>query len=101
MIEALTNAGHLNPKFSEQANGFVVVFDEVKKSFLEKYQELNERQLMAMELAEDGPIQTSDLHDKFPDYNRKTITRDLQELVDKNIFRQEGKGKGTLYILDI
>jgi ATP-dependent DNA helicase RecG len=101
MIEALTNAGHPKPKFKEQANGFVVVFDEVKESFLDKYQELNDRQLMAMELAEEGPIQTSDLHDKFPDYNRKTITRDLQELVDKNIFRQEGKGKGTRYILDL
>lgn len=100
MIEALTNTGHPKPKFREQANGFVVVFDEVKESFLEKYQELNERQLMAIELAEEDPIQTSDLHEKFPDYNRKTITRDLQELVDKKFFRQEGKGRGTRYILD-
>jgi len=100
MIEDRTNAGHPKPTFKEQANGFVVVFDAVKESFLEKYEALNERQKRAVELAKKGKIQTSDLQEEFSDVTRKTIARDLRELVEKGMLKQEGKGRGTRYSLD-
>ena len=59
--------------------------------------DLNERQLRAIELAFETEIQASDLQVHFPNVSRKTITRDLTELVDLEVFEKTGRGRGTRY----
>jgi len=98
IIDALKEAGHPEPEFKEVSNGFIVTL--YKEKVIEKEADLNERQIAAIDLARDNPVKTSDLRKVFPELTRKTIYRDLQDLVDKGIFRQEGKGRGTQYILN-
>jgi len=96
MINALKDAGHPEPEFEEQGNGFMVSFGESTHPTLEDL--FNERQLKAIELAESDEIQASDLHEYFPKVTRKTISRDLGELVEKGFLAKKGKGKGTRYL---
>lgn len=56
----------------------------------------NERQIKAIELGKSEEIQASDLHKYFPKVSRKTISRDLGELVEKGFLLK--KGKGTRYL---
>ena len=97
MTKQLLEAGHPEPEFEEQGNGFVVSFAESTHPTLEDL--INERQLKALELAVSDEIQASDLHEHFPNITRKTISRDLGELVEKGFLIKKGKGKGTRYLL--
>ena len=62
--------------------------------------ELNERQKRAVEyIAEKGKISNSE-YQKLTNSIKKTATRDLNSLVDKNILKKVGTtGKGTYYII--
>ncbi|MTI87646.1 MAG: transcriptional regulator [Balneolaceae bacterium] len=99
MKETLRKAGHPDPEFSEEENRFTVRFDAAPEPVDLDSLDLNERQLKAVELAREGEIQASDLHENYPEVNRKTITRDLTELVEQELFEKTGKGKGTRYHL--
>jgi len=95
MIKQLQEAGHPDPEFNEQGNGFVVSFYASERPEIDDL--FNERQIEAMNMAELEEIQASDLQEKFPEVSRKTITRDLTDLVEKEILTKTGKGKGTRY----
>lgn len=97
MKESLKAIGHPEPVFSEEGNSFVVRFDAAIEPINPKNFNLNDRQLKAIELSSKGKIQASDLHQFFPEVSRKTITRDLAELVELALFVKSGKGKGTRY----
>ena len=97
MKETLKAAGHPEPEFSEEESGFVVRFDAVNEPVDISNLDLNERQLRAIELAFETEIQASDLQVHFPNVSRKTITRDLTELVDLEVFEKTGRGRGTRY----
>lgn len=99
MKESLKAAGHPEPEFSEEGSSFVVRFDSALEPIDPDSLELNERQLKAIELARNGEIQASDLQEHYPEVNRKTITRDLTELVEQEVFVKTGSGKGTRYHL--
>jgi ATP-dependent DNA helicase RecG len=101
MTDVLQEEGLPEPDFEEQGDGFVAKLYGQNWNPVgpEVYESLNERQQVAVELAKGGTVKASDLHEQFPEVSRKTITRDLQQLVDKKIFKQEGKGKGTRYSL--
>jgi len=96
MTKHLLEAGHPEPVFEEQGNGFVVSFAESTHPTIEDL--FNERQLKAIELAASDEIQASDLHEHFPKVTRKTISRDFGELVKKGFLTKKGKGKGTRYL---
>ncbi|MEO9884652.1 MAG: ATP-binding protein [Balneola sp.] len=99
MKENLKAAGHAEPEFREEGNSFVVRFDAALETIDLNSVDLNERQIKAIDLARNKELRASDLHGKFPEVNRKTITRDLTELVEMNIFEKTGTAKGTRYHL--
>jgi ATP-dependent DNA helicase RecG len=105
MINALDDENLPEPEFEEQGSGFVTkIFghdmagDKPDSDILKS---LNDRQHTAIDLAKNGEIQASDMQEEFPDVSRKTITRDLKELVNKGLLKQEGTKKSTRYILDL
>ncbi|GAI08359.1 unnamed protein product, partial [marine sediment metagenome] len=71
--------------------------DIYTESFFQKAG-LNQRQIQAVKLVkEKGSISLSDLQNIFKDITRKTLYRDLQAIVDKGIFKAQGKRKGRKY----
>lgn len=99
MTKQLLETGNPEPTFTEEGNGFVVRFDKALSPVDFDPSELNDRQLKAVKMAEFEEIQASDLQKEFSQIARKTITRDLTELVEKKILNKTGKGKGTRYRL--
>lgn len=99
MIKQLQETGNPEPTFTEEGNGFIVRFDKALEPVDFDPFELNIRQLKVVKMAELEEIQASDVQEEFPEVARKTITRDLTELVKKNILNKTGKGKGTRYRL--
>ena len=56
--------------------------------------ELNERQIKAVKLIkEKGPIGLSDLKEFYPTIADRTLNRDFQALVDKDILKAKGERK--------
>ena len=63
-----------------------------------KQSELNERQMRAVKLIkEKGSINLTDLKHFFANVTERTLSRDLQVLVDKGILRPRGEKKGRRY----
>lgn len=62
---------------------------------------LNERQrnLIAV-IAENGPVQISDLAKTQPDFSRATLKNDLALLVQRRLLIQVGSGRGVRYFVD-
>ncbi len=61
-----------------------------------------ERQKMMLEhLTKNGPVKVSDFFSRFSDISSKTIQRDLQDLVAKNILKKEGEKRWTVYTLNV
>jgi ATP-dependent DNA helicase RecG len=61
---------------------------------------LNDRQMKAVKLIkEKGPISISDLKGLFLDITVRTLSRDLQDLVDKGLLKSHGEKKGRRYRL--
>ncbi len=81
--------------FKSQIKTVSIDINELNSKF-----ELNERQKRAVEyIAEKGKISNSE-YQKLTNSIKKTATRDLNSLVDKNILKKVGTtGKGTYYII--
>ena len=61
---------------------------------------LNGRQKMAIKLIkEKGAISLSDIQDLYETTTRKTLYRDLQNLVDKKLIHAKGDRRGRKYTL--
>ncbi len=61
---------------------------------------INERQTMIIDrLKESGQAKISDFYASFNSISSKTIQRDLQGLVDKQLIRKEGEKRWTVYLL--
>ncbi|MBO8167520.1 MAG: putative DNA binding domain-containing protein [Kosmotoga sp.] len=103
MVQLLKEQNLPEPDFKEFAGGLSVVFykDKYTEENLRKMG-LNERQIKAvMYVKEKGRI-TNKEYQKINNITKRTASRDLSELVSKNIFIQTGiTGKGTYYILKI
>jgi len=64
--------------------------------------ELNQRQIKAVSyLQKKGKITNREYQKLFPKFNRKTLARDLKELVDKKLIKMKGEKKGVYYELGI
>ena len=62
--------------------------------------EINERQRAIIErLRESGMVKISDFFETFGDISSKTIQRDLQDLVARNLIRKTGDKRWTMYML--
>jgi len=100
MRKACVKAGLPEPQL-EEYQGFRVIFR--KDIYTEEYLRdlgLNERQMKAvMYVKEKGKI-TNKEYQELVDTTKKTASRDLVDLVGKDIFNQTGTtGKGTFYTL--
>jgi len=61
---------------------------------------LNDRQVQAVRLIkEKGSISLADFKALYPGVAERTLNRDLQALVDKNVFKPKGEKKGRRYSL--
>jgi predicted HTH transcriptional regulator len=102
MIEQCRAQGAPEPEFVLIRNvefRTILARDIYTEAFFER-SGLNNRQRRAVRLIkEKGVIGLSDLQSAFPDINRRTLYRDLQALVDKDILKAQGERKGRRYSL--
>ena len=99
ILTACRDAGMPEPIFEEAWGGIQVTFlkDIYTEEYLKKLN-LNERQLKAMiEVKRSGTITNKKYQELFK-VSRNTASRDLTELVEKNVLRGSGdKGAGAFY----
>ena len=97
MVEWMKEASLPEPEYKEEQGGFSVYF--YKDIFTEenlRNMGLNERQIKAVKLVkEKGKITNKEYKGIF-EISKPTATRDLTELVEKNIFIIAGSGKRSL-----
>ena len=101
MIKQCKKSGLPEPEFINAHGEFrtIIARDMLTESTLNKLG-LNERQLRAIKyVKEKGHITLSLSSNLCTDVSEKTLYRDLQYLVTKNILKQSGEKKGRKYIL--
>ncbi len=101
IIDLCKQQGAPSPEFQERFGGFSITFR--KDVYTEDYLHilgLNERQIAAvMYVKENGKI-TNKEYQKLTGVSKRTATRDLEELVRRDVAEQIGStGKGTEYVL--
>lgn len=102
IIREFKQAGIPEPVFSYDSSDISVEFR--KDIYYEKYLQslnLNDRQVKAVLFAkEKGKLTNSD-YQTLNDVSRETATRDLKELIDKQLIKPSGqKGAGAFYTLN-
>ena len=101
MAEWMREAGLPEPDFKEEMGGFSVYF--YKDNYTEqnlKTMGLNERQIKAVIYIKDKGKITNKEYQELVNTTKKTASRDMIDLVGKEILNQIGTtGKGTYYIL--
>jgi len=101
IIKECLKHGLPEPLFEEIAGNLVVSFRKyrITGEYLAGLG-LNRRQRMALEyIKEKGRITNRDLQELCPRVTRKTVARDMKELIEKRLIRQRGKKKGVYYDL--
>jgi len=102
IIENSISAGLPAPLFREAFGGFEIILN--KDIYTEKYlkeQGLNQRQVKAvMYVKEKGRI-TNNEYQKLNETSKRTVVRELNDMVLKNILKKSGKAKNTEYLLTI
>jgi ATP-dependent DNA helicase RecG len=101
MIEQCRAQGAPEPEFILVRNNkefrSILPRDVLTEGVLAKL-DLNERQLQAVRLIkEKGSIGLADFKALYPGVAERTLNRDLQALVGKNILRPKGEKKGRRY----
>src|SRR3990170_4852300 len=99
MTEWMKEGGLPEPEFKEELAGFSVYFykDIYTEQNLKKLG-LNERQIKAViYVKEKGKITNKEYQGLSIDISRITATRDLRNLVVRNVFKSVGKGKRDLH----
>lgn len=88
------------PEFEDTGSSFIVTLrkSRVSEEWVEAL-DLNERQREAVDyVREEGKITNREYRD-LTEVSRKTAKKDLADLVEKEVLRKKGKGRGTHYIL--
>jgi len=101
IIDECKKAGLPEPEFKEEFGGFSIYFykDIYTEENLRKMG-LNERQIKAVLYVKEKKKITNKEYQELTSVSKKTASRDLSNLVEKEIFMQIGiTGKGTEYIL--
>ena len=100
IIEELKEAGHPEPEFKEEANGFVVQLFQREEAGISIPEGLNKRQRKVMAYVNEHGTIDSHTYEKIADTSRRTAVRDLRELTEKGLLIKVGKdGPGTHYRL--
>ena len=100
-IDKCNNAGLPEPEFKEEFVGFAVYFfKDIYSEDILKKTGLNERQIIALKyIKKHGSINLSNLKRLIQSVTEKTLYRDLQGLVNKEILIGIGEKKGRNYKL--
>jgi len=101
IIESCYAHGLPSPEFGEFSGGFSIIFR--KDIFTEKYLRelgLNERQIKAVGYFKEKGRITNKEYQQIANTIKRTASRDLKELIDKDVLIKIGdSGKGTYYTL--
>jgi len=101
MLKALKNSGLLEPKIEANHSEFTVIFS--KDIYTEEYLRslnLNERQIETLKYVKSKKFITlSSAKTIIPTVTEKTVYRDLQDLIKKNILKEVGEKKGRKHVL--
>jgi len=101
IIEDCEKHGLIEPLIQEQGGGLSVTI--IKDIYNEKYLSklsLNDRQKTAIKAVKKaGHITNSEYRELFDNTDR-TVLRDVDELIKLSIFKKEGEGRGTKYVID-
>jgi len=102
ILETCKVADLPEPEMKEQDGGFIITLfkDNLTEENLVKLG-LNDRQLKAISFVkEKGKITNKD-YQEINETSDRTALRDLENLIELNIFMKEGEKKGTLYKLKV
>jgi ATP-dependent DNA helicase RecG len=103
ILNSCKEAGLPEPRMEEHQGGFrVVVYkDFLVREYLQKM-DLKERQIEAVLYLKEHPEITNSKYQELFDVSRNTASRDLNELVEKQVLRSsDTKGAGSYYELRI
>lgn len=102
MIEECSKHGLIEPLIEERNGGVsVTIFKDIYNDKYLSYLDINERQkeaIQALKLLVE--ITNSEYRDMFNVADR-TALRDIEELIELSIFKKEGAGRATKYLIDV
>lgn len=98
IVEWMKGAGLPEPEYREGKDGFSVYFykDIYTEENLRKMS-LSDRQIKAVEFVKERGKITNKQYQKLSNISKPTATRDLADLVEKDVFNSEGKGKRDIH----
>jgi len=98
IVEWMKGAGLPEPEYREGKDGFSVYFykDIYTEENLRK-RSLSDRQIKAVEFVKERGKITNKQYQKLSNISKPTATRDLADLVEKDVFNSEGKGKRDIH----
>lgn len=102
VIEECQKHGLLEPLIEEKNGGVsVTIFKDIYNNKYFSRLALNDRQKKAIQyVKEQGEITNAAYRDQYGITDR-TALRDIEELVELNIFKKEGAGRATKYLIDV
>lgn len=101
MIDMCLDWGLPEPLFEYVTGDLVVTFGKSRltEDFLEE-SELNERQKKAVEYVKENKEISNEIYRNINDIGKVIAVKELNELVNKTIFRTVGKARATKYVLN-
>ncbi|CAA9387924.1 MAG: hypothetical protein AVDCRST_MAG93-9574 [uncultured Chloroflexia bacterium] len=102
VVEALRQEGHVPPQFEDVGNAFIVrVAGRPPEMFQEAGQMLNEREKQIVDFIANGDaagVSMGEIETAFGDQlSRRTLQRELEQLVSKQLVESVGSGRWTRY----
>ena len=99
MIEVCRDAGLPEPDFEQRQGSFVVTLwrDWLTPKILDSL-DLNERQRLGINALRLRERLTNAEYQEMTSTSRQTASRDLEDLVKKNLLARKGRGRGTYYV---
>jgi ATP-dependent DNA helicase RecG len=100
ILDTCKQANLIEPLMNEQDGGFIITIykDNFSKEQLSKLG-LNERQLKAVFFVEENGQVTNKEYQEINKTSERTALRDLENLIELNVFMKVGEKKGTHYKL--
>ena len=102
MIELCREAALPEPEFELRASSFVITLwrDWLTAAVLARFH-LNDRQLQAVAYVKRTARISNAEYQQLTNTTRKTAARDLDELVEKDVFTRVGEKRGSHYVLTV
>ncbi|WP_299223823.1 ATP-binding protein [uncultured Psychroserpens sp.] len=101
IIEECFDAGLPEPRIEETSGGVsVTLFKEIFPDSYLATLDINERQKIAIKSLRKSEYITNSEYRALFDITDRTALRDIEELIELSIFKKEGDGRGTRYVID-